>query len=211
MREASPRGSRGRWASRSLAASTSGGASKSGRCSEKRSARRGARHPELSLGIRLRRRVTPQYAGEIASEWRQCPRHAAARSTLVEALVRAGRREEAMSYVPWFEDAAERSERPLVIAFAQRMRAFVDDSTDGLAVTVDLFARVDNRYEQARSELLLGEVAAPQAPAGRGANGTSRGRASFDAVGATAGRIAPEQSWRRRRKPSAVISARRAS
>jgi hypothetical protein len=47
--------------------------------------------------------------------------------SLVEALVRAGRRADAIPFLPPFEAAAERGERPLVTAYAQRMRALVDD------------------------------------------------------------------------------------
>ena len=104
--------------------------------------------------------------------------------TLVEALVRAGRGAEAMSFVPWFEDAAERSERALPIAFARRMRALVDDSTDGLAATVELFANVDNRYEQARTELLLGEALRRERKRGAARIALRAAIEGFDSVGA---------------------------
>jgi DNA-binding NarL/FixJ family response regulator len=127
--------------------------------------------------------------------------------TLVEALVRAGRRDEAMAFLPTFEVAAENSERPLTIAFARRMRALVEDSSDGLAAAAALFAGADNRYEQARTELLLGEAlrrarqrgaarvalrAAIEGFDGVGANGwTDRARAELAATGETVRRDQP--------------------
>jgi DNA-binding CsgD family transcriptional regulator len=105
--------------------------------------------------------------------------------TLVEALVRAGRRAEALSFLPPFEAVAERSERPLVIAFAQRMRALVDDSTDRLAAAVELFARADNRYEQARTELLLGETLRRERQRGAARKALRAAVEGFDGVGAS--------------------------
>jgi DNA-binding NarL/FixJ family response regulator len=127
--------------------------------------------------------------------------------TLVEALVRAGRRDAALAFLPTFEGAAENSERPLTIAFARRMRALVEDSSDGLAAAAALFAGADNRYEQARTELLLGEAlrrarqrgaarvalrAAIEGFDGVGANGwTDRARAELAATGETVRRDQP--------------------
>ncbi|HTK45900.1 MAG TPA: response regulator transcription factor, partial [Patescibacteria group bacterium] len=104
--------------------------------------------------------------------------------TLVEALVRAGRRAEAMQFLPTFEAAAKRSKRLLAMAFARRMRALVADSTEGLAATVDLFAKADNRYEQARTELLLGEALRRERERGAARVALRAALEGFDGVGA---------------------------
>jgi DNA-binding CsgD family transcriptional regulator len=104
--------------------------------------------------------------------------------TLVEALVRAGRRADAIPFLLPFEAAAERTERPLVIAYAQRMRALVDDSTEGLAAAVGLFAHADNRYEQARTELLLGEALRRERQRGAARKVLRSAVEGFDGVGA---------------------------
>ena len=86
-------------------------------------------------------------------------------------------------------DAVERrvfgALRPLVIAFAQRMRALVDDSTDGLAATIGLFARVGNRYEQARTELLLGEALRRGRRRGEARTALRSAVEGFDGIGAS--------------------------
>jgi DNA-binding CsgD family transcriptional regulator len=142
---------------------------------------------ELSLGhAAAAAESLLEYAGEIGE--RMAGNALATRPlvpTLVEALVRAGRREEASSFVPWFEAAAERSKRPLVIAFAQRMRALFDDSTEGLAANVGSFARADNRYEQARTELLLGESLRRERKRGDARKALRAAVEGFDGVGAS--------------------------
>jgi DNA-binding NarL/FixJ family response regulator len=104
--------------------------------------------------------------------------------TLVEALVRVGRLEEAVPFVARFEAVANRSERPLILALAQRMRALVDDSTDDLAATVESFARAGNRYEQARTELLLGEALRRVRQRGSARIALRSAIEGFDSVGA---------------------------
>ena len=104
---------------------------------------------------------------------------------LVEALVRAGRPAEAIPFVPPFEAVAERSERPLIVAFAQRMRALVDESTDRLAASVLLFAQAGNRYEQARTELLLGEALRRERQRGAARIALRAAVEGFDSVAAT--------------------------
>jgi DNA-binding CsgD family transcriptional regulator len=105
--------------------------------------------------------------------------------TLVEALVRAGRRADAIAFLPPFEAAAERSERPLVIAYAKRIRALVDDSTEGLAAAVGLFADAHNRYEQGRTELLLGEALRRERQRGAARRALRAAVEGFDGVGAS--------------------------
>jgi DNA-binding CsgD family transcriptional regulator len=104
---------------------------------------------------------------------------------LVEALVRAGRGPEAIPFVPQFEAVAQQSERPLVLAFAERMRALVDDSIDRLAASVALFAEAGNRYEQARTELLLGEALRRERRRGVARPALRSAVEGFDSVGAS--------------------------
>jgi DNA-binding CsgD family transcriptional regulator len=104
--------------------------------------------------------------------------------TLVEALVRAGRRAEALQFLPSFEIAAGRSGRPLLVAYARRIRALVDDSAEDLAATVALFAAADNRYEQARTELLLGEALRRERKRGAARTALRAALGGFQSVGA---------------------------
>jgi len=104
---------------------------------------------------------------------------------LVEALVRAGRTPEAAPLVPPFEAVAVASGRPLLLGLARRMRGLVDGSTEELESSVAFLAAAGNRYEQARSELLLGEARRRERQRGAARVALRSAVAGFESAGAT--------------------------
>jgi DNA-binding CsgD family transcriptional regulator/tetratricopeptide (TPR) repeat protein len=129
---------------------------------------------------------------------------------LVEAWVRAGRSPEAGPLVPPFEAVAVATGRPLLLGLARRMRGLVEGSTEQLESSVATLAAAGNRYEQARSELLLGEARRRERQRGAARVALRSAIAGFESVGATtwAERARSELSvtgeTARRREPSAI-------
>jgi len=77
---------------------------------------------------------------------------------LVEACVRAGRRDRARALVDEVFAPAVATERPRYIALAFRMRALVTDDLDDFATALDHHRAWRNRFEEARTRLLFGEL-----------------------------------------------------
>ncbi len=129
---------------------------------------------------------------------------------LVEALVRAGRSPEAGPLVPPFEAVAVASGRPLLLGLARRMRGLVDDSTEQLESSVAMLAAAGNRYEQARSELLLGEARRRERQRGTARAALRSAIAGFESAGATTwaerarSELAATGETARRREPTAI-------
>ncbi|HZO67034.1 MAG TPA: AAA family ATPase [Kribbellaceae bacterium] len=129
---------------------------------------------------------------------------------LVEALVRAGRSPEAEPLVPPFEAVAVASGRPLPLGLARRMRGLVDGSTEQLESSVAMLAAAGNRYEQARSELLLGEARRRERQRGAARVALRSAIAGFESAGATTwaerarSELAATGETARRREPSAI-------
>jgi DNA-binding NarL/FixJ family response regulator len=130
--------------------------------------------------------------------------------SLVEALVRAGRSAEAVPLVPPFEAVAVASDRPLALGLARRMRGLVDGSTEQLELSVAMLAAAGNRYEQARSELLLGEARRRERQRGAARVALRSAIAGFECAGATTwterarSELAATGETARRRGPSAI-------
>ncbi len=129
---------------------------------------------------------------------------------LVEALVRAGRSPEAGPLVPPFEAVAVASGRPLLLGLARRMRGLVDDSIEQLESSVAMLAAAGNRYEQARSELLLGEARRRERQRGTARAALRSAIAGFESAGATTwaerarSELAATGETARRREPTAI-------
>ena len=129
---------------------------------------------------------------------------------LVEALVRAGRSPEAGPLVPPFEAVAVASGRPLPLGLARRMRGLVDGSTEQLESSVAMLAAAGNRYEQARSELLLGEARRRERQRGAARVALRSAIGGFESAGATTwaerarAELAATGETARRREPSAI-------
>lgn len=129
---------------------------------------------------------------------------------LVEALVRAGRIPEAGRLVPTFEAVAVASGRPLLLGLARRMQGLVDGSTEQLESSVSMLAAIGNRYEQARSELLLGEARRRERQRGAARLALRSAVAGFEGVSAATwaerarSELAATGETARRREPSAI-------
>ncbi len=130
--------------------------------------------------------------------------------SLVEALVRTGRAPEAEPLVPPFEAVAVASGLPLPLGLAQRMRGLVDGSTERLEASVGTLAAAGNRYEQARSELLLGEARRRARQRGAARVALRSAMAGFESAGATTwserarSELAATGETARRRGPSPI-------
>jgi DNA-binding CsgD family transcriptional regulator/tetratricopeptide (TPR) repeat protein len=129
---------------------------------------------------------------------------------LVEALVRVSRSPEAEPLVPPFEAVAVASGRPLLLGLARRMRGLVEGSTEQLESSVATLAAAANRYEQARSELLLGEARRRERQRGAARVALRSAIAGFESVGAATwaerarSELAVTGETARRRGPSAL-------
>jgi DNA-binding CsgD family transcriptional regulator len=109
---------------------------------------------------------------------------------LVEACVRAGRRDRATALVDEVFAPAVATDRPRYAALAFRMRALATDELEDFATALEHHAAWRNRFEEGRTRLLLGEVLRRAKRRSEARAELSWARAAFDAVGA--------QLWARR-------------
>jgi len=103
---------------------------------------------------------------------------------LVEACVRAGRRDRARALVDDVFAPAVATDRPRYLALAFRMRGLVTDDLDDFATAVEHHGAWGNCFEEARTRLAFGEALRRAKRRAEAREQLSSARAAFEAVGA---------------------------
>jgi DNA-binding CsgD family transcriptional regulator len=103
---------------------------------------------------------------------------------LVEACVRAGRNDRARALVDDVFAPAVATEVPRFRALAYRMRALVTDGLDDFETALEQHAAWPNRFEEARTRLVYGEVLRRAKRRAEARDQLSAARAAFEAAGA---------------------------